>query len=182
MQVFPPNFPSVTWSDSLFLSCVQVGRFRTEVETAEAMDTSHSSSGPDGAASGNRDGDWQTEAEAEDTRDDDLREFYQAALEGSKYDSAELQDVHLFASKAQGTLDPRSVSALPSWLAPLPLSSPPGSVTSFPLSTPLFSLSSCLLSFLSLLSLCIFHITQVSEVEGNNERDETFGGITTHPP
>jgi hypothetical protein len=91
----------------------EVGRFRTEVETAEAMDTSHSSSGPDGAASGNRDDDWQTEAEAEDTRDDDLREFYQAALEGSKYDSAELQDVHLFASKAQGTLDPRSVSALP---------------------------------------------------------------------
>ena len=75
---------------------------------AEVMDTSNSSSGPGGVAPGDQGDDWQREAEAVDTKEDDLREFYQAALEGSKYDSADLHEVHLFARKAQATLDPRS--------------------------------------------------------------------------
>ena len=85
------------------------------------MDTSHSSAGGNGGAPGNQEDNWQTEAEAVDTKDDDLREFYQAALEGSKYDSAELQKVHLFASKAQTSLDPRSEFTSPPWPAPLSL-------------------------------------------------------------
>ena len=83
------------------------------METTEAMDTSNASFGAGGAAPGNQDDDWQAEAEAVDVKEDDLREFYQAALEGSKYDSAELQEVHLFAGKAQATLDPRSEFILP---------------------------------------------------------------------
>ena len=74
------------------------------------MDTSQLSEGGESAPI-NQEDDWQREAEAVDTKDDDLREFYQAALEGSKYDSAELQAVHLFSSKSQTTLDPRSVTA-----------------------------------------------------------------------
>ena len=72
------------------------------------METSQAS-GMGEAAPANQEDDWQREAEAVDVGDEDLREFYQAALEGSKYDSADLQAVHLFASKAQATLDPRSV-------------------------------------------------------------------------
>ena len=74
------------------------------------MDTSRSSSlgAGEGGAPANQEGEeWQREAEAVSVKEDDLREFYQAALEGSKYDSAELQEVHLFASKSQTTLDPR---------------------------------------------------------------------------
>ena len=72
------------------------------------MDTSRSS-GTGEAAPANQEEDWQREAEAVDVKEEDLREFYQAALEGSKYDSAELQAVHLFTSKVQTTLDPRLV-------------------------------------------------------------------------
>ena len=92
---------------------LQVERLHNEVETSDGMDTSHASlQGAAGEAAllggGNQEQDWQTEAERVDIKDDDLREFYQAALEGSKYDSADLQEVHLFASKAQAALDPRS--------------------------------------------------------------------------
>lgn len=72
------------------------------------METSQLS-GTGEAAPTNQEDDWQREAEAVDTKDEDLREFYQAALEGSKYDSAELQTGHLFSSKSQTTFDPRSV-------------------------------------------------------------------------
>ena len=55
--------------------------------------------------------DWQREAEAVTVNDDNLREFYKAALEESKYDSADFQAVHMFSSKAQATLDPRSITS-----------------------------------------------------------------------
>ena len=76
------------------------------------MDTSHSSLGGGEDVPANQDDDWQREAEAVEVKEDDLCEFYQAALEGSKYDSADLQEVHLFASKSQATLDPRSAVVL----------------------------------------------------------------------
>lgn len=40
--------------------------------------------------------------------EEDLCEIYVAALEESKFDSAELEDVHTLGEKAQVTLDPRS--------------------------------------------------------------------------
>ena len=86
----------------------QVGKIRNEFGTSEIMDTSQSSGVNEEGAPANQEDNWQREAEAVYVEDDDLREFYRAALEGSKYDSAELQEVHLFASKAQTTLDPRS--------------------------------------------------------------------------
>ena len=83
---------------------LQIEMIRAEVHSPEPMEMSQ----PRGeAAPTNQEEDWQREVEQVDIKDDDLREFYQAALEGSKYDSSELQSVHLFASKAQATLDPR---------------------------------------------------------------------------
>lgn len=40
--------------------------------------------------------------------EDDLREIYVAALEESKFDSAELEGIHTLTEKAQVLLDPRS--------------------------------------------------------------------------
>ena len=158
------------------------------------MDTSNSSSGPGGVAPGDQEDDWQREAEAFEVKDDDLREFYQAALEGSKYDSAELHQVHLFSSKAQATLDPRS--------HPLTLSLP---LTHHPSHshTPLTHTQTLRIRHthqtLSLsLSLTHTHThththtthahthththihthTQVGKGEGYHERDETTGGIS----
>ena len=88
-----------------------MNKIRGEISSPEPMDISQAS-GLAGAAPGNQEDNWQREADAVDVKEEDLREFYQAALEGSKYDSADLQAVHLFASKAQASLDPRSVRLL----------------------------------------------------------------------
>ena len=57
--------------------------------------------------SGARD-DWERLADATEIVEDGLREVYVSALEVSKYDSAELMDVHTLADKVQQTLGPQS--------------------------------------------------------------------------
>ncbi len=52
--------------------------------------------------------DWQKAADAVVIVEDDLREIYVAAMEECKFDSAELEEVHTLAEKAQTSLDPRS--------------------------------------------------------------------------
>ena len=64
------------------------------------LGTSRDSSGIDTAA-------WQLAVEAIQLDEEGLREAYVAAVEDSKYDSAELEEVHTLAEKAQQTLDPR---------------------------------------------------------------------------
>ena len=62
----------------------------------------------DGGDTTHQDEDWQEMADSSVVEEDDLREIYQAALEECKFDSAELESVHILAEKAQVTLDPRS--------------------------------------------------------------------------
>ena len=52
--------------------------------------------------------DWERLADATEIVEDGLREVYVSALEESKYDSAELIDVHTLADKVQQTLGPQS--------------------------------------------------------------------------
>ena len=52
---------------------------------------------------------WQQQADAADIMEDGLRDIYVSALEESKYDSCELEEVHTLAEKAQQqALEPRS--------------------------------------------------------------------------
>ena len=51
---------------------------------------------------------WQRAADALTINEDDLRDVYFAAMEECKFDSAELEEIHTLAEKAQTTLDPRS--------------------------------------------------------------------------
>ena len=66
--------------------------------------------GPRGAPANQRSiyDDWERLADATEIVEAGLREVYISALEVSKYDSAELLDVHTLADKVQQTLDPRS--------------------------------------------------------------------------
>ena len=52
--------------------------------------------------------DWERLADATEIVEAGLREVYVSALEESKYDSAELIDVHTLADKVQQTLGPQS--------------------------------------------------------------------------
>jgi len=54
---------------------------------------------------------WQEEADSSTIDEQNFREIYVGSLEGSKFDSAELEDCHTLAGKAQTTLDPRSPMA-----------------------------------------------------------------------
>jgi hypothetical protein len=55
-----------------------------------------------------QDSSWQEIADTSEIVEEDLRVIYMAALEDSKFDSAELEVAHTLAEKAQVTLDPRS--------------------------------------------------------------------------
>ena len=52
--------------------------------------------------------DWERLADATEIVEAGLQEVYVSALEDSKYDSAELLDVHTLADKVQQTLGPQS--------------------------------------------------------------------------
>ena len=56
----------------------------------------------------NKEEEWQEAADSLTSVEEDVRELYVAAMEESKFDSAELEEVHTLAEKAQTTLDPRS--------------------------------------------------------------------------
>ena len=51
---------------------------------------------------------WQKYADSAQIDEEGLRELYVGALAEAKYDTAELQDVHILADKMQPSLDPRS--------------------------------------------------------------------------
>lgn len=70
--------------------------------------TSSTSSRLDSTSGGGGGASWQAAAEACEVVEEDLRAIYSAALEESKFDSAELAEVHTLREKAQLTLDPRS--------------------------------------------------------------------------
>ena len=55
-----------------------------------------------------QDDSWQEIADSSEVVEEDLRVIYVAALDDSKFDSAELAEVHTLIEKAQVTLDPRS--------------------------------------------------------------------------
>lgn len=70
-------------------------------------------SGSEGGASSHAEGgegeeEWQKAADALEIVEEDLRDVYVAAMEEVKFDSAELEEVHTLAEKAQTELDPRS--------------------------------------------------------------------------
>ena len=70
------------------------------------MSPSHSAVG--GGTTGSHDDSWQETADSTPIEEADLQAIYLAALGESKFDSAELEDVHTLVEKAQVTLDPRS--------------------------------------------------------------------------
>lgn len=91
-----------------------MGIFRPQIQAEVTSQTSslHPSSSPGseggGGASHQEDEDWQEAADSLTIPEENLCEIYVAALEESKFDSAELEDVHTLGEKAQVTLDPRS--------------------------------------------------------------------------
>ena len=89
---------------------------QTGSSSSELSSPSHSAATPNypspGGAAPTRkvqqDHSWQKYADSAQIDEDGLRELYVGALVETKYDTAELQDVHLLADKMQPSLDPRS--------------------------------------------------------------------------
>lgn len=80
----------------------KVNKMQIEDSSASAIQ-SPKSDGEDSSGA-----DWQKVADSSLVVEDELKDIYVAALEESKFDSAELAEVHTLIEKAQVTLDPRS--------------------------------------------------------------------------
>lgn len=80
----------------------------------QASESLSSSSSPSFSTEGGsrdllgQDNSWQEIADSSEVVEEDLCAIYAAALEDSKFDCAELTEVHTLIEKAQVTLDPRS--------------------------------------------------------------------------
>ena len=83
---------------------------RIQSQTASSASSPSIHQSPAASPGGKQPGyeEWQKAIDSEKLDEDALRDVYISALEVSKYDSAELEDVHTLADKAQVTLDARS--------------------------------------------------------------------------
>lgn len=68
----------------------------------------HTVSSPGGVIPACQDHRWQIYADSAQIDEEGLRDLYVSALAEAKYETTELQEVHILADKMQPSLDPRS--------------------------------------------------------------------------